>query len=72
MIESFIKELEGNKKLNKRKGLENRVDIDYVIERLKDIQLDVELLEQYVELYKDLCHRQANLINKLRGSNNNV
>ena len=72
MIESFIKELKGNKKINKKRGLENRVDIDYVIERLKDIQLDVELLEQYVELYKDLCHRQIELINKLKGSDNNV
>ena len=71
MIEDFIKELERNQKINRKRGYENKVDIDYVIERLKDIKLDIELTEQYIDLYKDLCHRQANKINELRGSDNN-
>ena len=66
MIEDFIKELEGNKKLNKRKGLQNNIDIDYVIERLKDIQLDYELADNYIEFYKRLSDDQAELITELK------
>lgn len=36
-IREFLQELEYNQNVNFEKGLENRVDIDYVIERLKDI-----------------------------------
>ena len=34
----FEEELEHNQKTNQDKGLENRVDIDYVLERVKDIR----------------------------------
>lgn len=71
MIKDFLKELEGNKKINKKRGYENRIDIDYVIGRLKDIELDIELAEQYIDLYEDLCSKQTELINKLKGSDNN-
>ena len=54
MIQDFIKELEGNQKINKKRGYENRIDIDYVIERLKDIQLDHNELNELVKSYKDL------------------
>ena len=37
-MKDFIDELKHNQKINIEKGLENRVDIDYVIERLEDIQ----------------------------------
>ena len=37
-MKEFIDELKHNQKINIEKGLENRVDIDYVIERLEDIQ----------------------------------
>lgn len=37
-MDEFIKELEYNQNINFKKGLENRIDIDYVIERLKDIK----------------------------------
>ena len=37
-MQEFIDELKYNKQINIEKGLENRVDIDYVIERLEDIQ----------------------------------
>lgn len=37
MLEEFIKELEYNQNINIKKDLENRINIDYVIERLKDI-----------------------------------
>lgn len=36
-IREFLQELEYNQNINFEKDLENRVDIDYVIERLKDI-----------------------------------
>ena len=71
MIQSLIKELEKEKRLNKRTGSPNIIDINYVIERLKDIELDIELTEQYIELYKDLCSKQAEKINELRGSDIN-
>lgn len=36
-MKEFIEELKYNQNINFEKGLENRVDIDYVIERLEDI-----------------------------------
>ena len=42
-MNEFIEELEYNQKINFEKGLENRVDIDYVIERLKDINVFYEV-----------------------------
>lgn len=36
-MKEFIEELKHNQNINIEKGLENRVDIDYVIERLEDI-----------------------------------
>lgn len=36
-IIEFLKELQYNKNINFEKNLENRIDIDYVIERLQDI-----------------------------------
>lgn len=36
-LKEFIEELEYNQKINEQKNLENRVDIDYIIERLEDL-----------------------------------
>lgn len=36
-MKEFIEELKYNQNINFEKGLENRVDIDYVIERLENI-----------------------------------
>ena len=36
-MKDFIEELKHNQEINIKKGLENRVDIDYVIERLENI-----------------------------------
>ena len=36
-MKEFIEELKHNQNINLEKGLENRVDIDYVIERLENI-----------------------------------
>ena len=37
-MKEFIEELKHNQQINIEKDLENRVDIDYVIERLEDIR----------------------------------
>lgn len=44
-MKEFIEELKYNQNINIEKGLENRVDIDYVIERLENICI----LEEYVK-----------------------
>ena len=36
-LKEFLKELEHNQKINFKKDLKNRIDIDYVINRIKDI-----------------------------------
>lgn len=36
-VKELLNELKFNQKVNKKQGLENRVNIDYIIERLEDI-----------------------------------
>jgi len=48
-MNEFIKELENNQKINLEKGLENKVDIDYVIQRLKDINTLRDYIKGEVE-----------------------
>ena len=43
-MKEFIEELKYNQNINFKKGLENRIDIDYVIERLEDIKKDMKEL----------------------------
>lgn len=58
-MEDFIKELENNKEVNIKNNLENRVDIDYVIERLKDIQSNI-----WYEVYEgEINFVMENIIN---------
>lgn len=42
-MDEFIKELKYNQNINYKNNLENRIDIDYVIERLEDIQEEKEV-----------------------------
>ncbi len=51
-LSEFIEELKYNQNINIEKGLENRVDIDYIIERLDDILLEslIGKEEENVEL----------------------
>ncbi len=37
-MKEFIKELKHNQNINYKKGLENRINIDYIIERLEDLE----------------------------------
>lgn len=57
-MDEFIKELENNQKINLEKGLENRIDIDYVIKRLKNINVWFEVARSEVitaieDIYND-------------------
>jgi len=36
-LKEFLEELKHNQNINYTKNLENRIDIDYVIERIEDI-----------------------------------
>lgn len=49
-MRKFIEELKYNKKVNEKQGIENRIDIDYVIERLEDI--DRYLIEEIDNLIR--------------------
>lgn len=44
-MKELIEELEYNKKINIEKGLENTVDIDYILARLKGI----DIYEEYIK-----------------------
>jgi len=37
-MKEFINELKHNQDINYKKGLENRINIDYIIERLEDLE----------------------------------
>lgn len=64
MIKDFLKELKENQRINKQRHLENKVDISYVINRLEDIQSELELTEEYIKFYKELCDSLFKKINK--------
>lgn len=49
MLGEFIKELKSNQKINLEKGLENKVDIDYVIKRLSEVSVYFEVAKCEVE-----------------------
>lgn len=44
-MQEFIEELKYNQNINMEKGLENRIDIDYVIERLENINISEEFIK---------------------------
>lgn len=41
-MKELLEELKHNQEINKKEGLENRIQIDYIIERLEDIEKDLE------------------------------
>ena len=47
-MEEFIEELKHNREVNIEKGLENRVDIDYVIERLESEEDKLKNILNYI------------------------
>lgn len=61
-MREFIEELENNQKINLEKGLENKVDISYVIERLNDINVWFEVAKNEVitaieDIYNDELYK---------------
>lgn len=69
-MREFIEELEHNQKINMEKGLENRIDIDYVLERLKDINFYYEISRFEVEtaiddIYNDELYNDKETQQKL-------
>jgi len=56
MLNEFIKELEHNQNINYKNDLENRVDIEYIIERLEDIKNEKEAdpIDYILGLFNDL------------------
>lgn len=50
-MKEFIEELKYNQNINFEKDLENRIDIDYVIERLEDIQKEQNINFEINKIY---------------------
>lgn len=66
-MKEFIEELKYNQNINFKKGLENRIDIDYVIERLEDIQKELlENIEYFDYHNKNLNKKQDEKINNVK------
>lgn len=66
-MQEFIEELKYNQNINLEKGLENRVDIDYVIERLEDIKNELlENIEYFDYHNKNLTKKQDEKINNIK------
>lgn len=64
-MKEFIEELKHNREVNIEKGLENRVDIDYVIERLENIKLEVSIedvktaINRRIKIYEELINNET-------------
>ena len=73
-MDKFIEELKYNQKINLEKGLENKIDISYVLERLNDINVWCEVARNEVitaiediyndELYKGYEEELTNITNE--------
>lgn len=58
-MKEFIEELKHNQEINNKSGLENRVDIDYVIDRLENInRFLVNELDYFKYHNKNLTYAQ--------------
>jgi hypothetical protein len=75
-MKEFIEELKHNQNINYKNDLENRIDIDYVLERLEDIQEiknsdpvdyilgeanELEKIDQYDLLYNLIYNIKENI-----------
>jgi hypothetical protein len=69
MLREFIEELKHNQNINYKNNLENKVDIDYILERLEDIRK--ELLEnvEYFDYHnKNMTKKQDDKIDNIKES----
>lgn len=63
----FIEELKYNQKINIKNDYENRINIDYVIERLEDIQKELLKNIEYFDYHnKNLTNSQDEIINNIK------
>lgn len=66
-MKELIEELEYNDCINYFEGLENRIDIDYMIERVKDVKNDLEkyinkrikFLDNMIDYYLESNEQEA-------------
>lgn len=66
-MREFIEELKHNQNINFENGLENRVDVDYVIERLEDIDNElIDCLDYFKYHNKNLTKQQDYKIDEIR------
>ena len=66
-MEEFIEELRHNQNINFEKDLENRINIDYVIERLEDIKNELlENIEYFDYHNKNLTKKQDEKIDNIK------
>lgn len=81
MLNEFVEELKHNQNINYKNNLENRIDIDYVLERLEDIQEiknsdpidyilgifnELEKMDQYDLLYNACENLRSNVENEAK------
>lgn len=58
-MQEFIEELKHNQAINEKEGLENRVNIDYIIERIENINnFLLENIEYFTYHNKNLTKEQ--------------
>lgn len=68
-MREFIEELKHNQNINFENEIENRIDIDYVIERLEGIDNElIDLLDYFKYHNKNLTCQQDDKINEIRES----
>ena len=61
-MKDLINELEHNKKVNEKNNFENTVDIDYILERLKDVNQELEELLNFFKYHNNNLTRKQDYI----------
>lgn len=70
-MKEFLEELKNNREVNINNDLENRIDIDYVIERLEDIKKDMKE-ETVIEIDEKIIGVRSELMQYIRSEIVNI
>ena len=70
-MKEFLEELKNNREANINNDLENRIDIDYVIERLEDIKKDIKD-EIVIEIDEKIIGVRSELMKYIRNEITNI
>lgn len=70
-MKEFLEELKNNREVNINNDLENRIDIDYVIERLEDIKKDIKD-EIVIEIDEKIIGVRSELMKYIRNEIANI